>query len=200
VRLPEGEPKIVYRLPSPDGASILDRQLRFDHPDSIESVVPSRRGKSLAKLSLFRLGQSLVYETQMRIERIIGRAGVAAPRRLEHALRRRRFGELDEQRLGEAVAIVQPIDAKLDRREPCSDRPGGRQRLQPIRRAAKERYVRFELDRIKVCGKATDERVKRRPERFAGDQPERELCVSDFTSSLLHVLRAVARIAGERSR
>ena len=136
----------------------------------------------------------------MRIERIIGRARIAAPRRLEHALRRRQFGELDEQSLGEAVGIVQPIDAKLDRREPGRDRAHGRLSLRLIRWTAKERDVRFELDRVEICGKATDERVKRRPKRFAGDQPERELCVSDLTCSLFRVLPCVARVAGERSR
>jgi hypothetical protein len=40
--------------------------------------------------------------------------------------------------------------------------------------------VRLELDRVEVCSKATDERVKRRPERFVRDQPERELCVGDL--------------------
>ena len=58
----------------------------------------------------------------MRIEYIVGRARVAVSSRLEQALRRRRFSELQEQRLCEAVAIVQPIDAKLDRREPGRDR------------------------------------------------------------------------------
>lgn len=200
VRLPPSERKIAYRLPSPDGGGILDRQLRFDHPDSIENVVSSRRGESLAELSLFHLRQSLVDETQMRTERIVGRARIVVPRRLEHALRGRRFGELDEQRLREAMGIVQPIDAKLDRREPGRDRAGGRPSLRRVRWTAKERHVRFELDRVEVCSKATDERVKHRPKPFAGDQPERELCVSDLKSPLFHVLWCVARVAGERSR
>jgi hypothetical protein len=199
VRLPPGEREIAYRLPSPDGASVLDRQLGFDHPDSIERVIASRRGESLAKLSLFRLLKSLVDEAQMRIECIAGRARVAAPRRLEHLSRRWRFDELDEQRLGETVGIVHPIDAKLHWREPGRNRAGGRPSLRLIRPAAKERDMRFELDRVKVCSQATDERVKRRPKRFAGDQPERELCVSDLKVSLFHVLHRVARVAGVRS-
>lgn len=105
-----------------------------------------------------------------------------------------------EERLGEAVAIVQPIDAKLDRREPGRDPAPGRLGLRPIRWATKERDVRFELDRVEICGKAIHERVKRRPKQFAGDQPERELCVSNLTSSLLRVLPCVALVAGERSR
>jgi hypothetical protein len=136
----------------------------------------------------------------MRIECIVGRAGVAVPSRLEHASRRRRFGELEEERLGEAVAIIQPIDAKRDRREPGRDCAPGRPSLPLIRCAAKERDVRFELDPVEICGKAMDERAKRRPKRFAGDQPERELCVSDLTCSLFRVLPCVARVAGERSR
>jgi hypothetical protein len=199
VRLPSDEREIAYRLPSPDGASILDRQLRFDHPDSIERVIPSRRGESLAKLSLFRLRQSLVDETQMRIEPIIGRARVAVPRRLEHLSRRWRFRELDEQRLGKLVGVVQPIDAKLHWREPCRNRAGGRPSLRLIRRAAKECDMRFELDRVKVCSKTTDERVKRRPKRFDGDQPEGELCVSDLKVSLFRALHRIARVAGRRS-
>jgi hypothetical protein len=199
VRLPPSEREIAYRLPSPDRASVLDWQLRFDHPDSIESVVPSRHGKTLAKLSLFGLRQSLVDETQMRVERVAGRARVAVPRRLEHSLRRRRFIELDEQRLGEAVGIVQPIDTELDRREPGRDRARSHPSLRLIRWAAKERDVRFELDRVEVCSKAMDERVKRRPKRFVGDKPERELCVSDLKFPLSHVLRHVAGVAGEGS-
>jgi len=200
VRRPPSKREIAYRLPSPDGAGVLDWQLRFDHPDPIEGVVASRRGESLAKLSLFRLIKSLVDETQMRIECIVGRARVAVPSCLEHALRRRRFGELEEQRLGEARSIVQPIDTKLDWREPGRDRTGSRPSPRLVRRATKKCNMRFELDRIEVCGKATDERVKRRPKRFAGDQPERELCVCDLTSSLFLVLPRVARVAGERSR
>jgi hypothetical protein len=60
--------------------------------------------------------------------------------------------------------------------------------------------MRFELDRIKVCSKPTDERVKRCPKRLVGHQPERELCVSDLKPSLFHVLRSVARVTGDRSQ
>jgi hypothetical protein len=129
VRLPPSEREIAYRLPSPDGAGVLDWQLRFDHPDPIESVVASRRGEGLAKFSLLRFLKSLVDETQMRIECIVGTARVAVPCRLEHSLRLRRFGKLDEHRLSEARSIVQPIDVKLDRREPGRDRAGGRPSL-----------------------------------------------------------------------
>ena len=49
--LPPSEREIAYCLPSPDGAGVLDRQLRFDHPDAIESVaaLAARRefGKAL---------------------------------------------------------------------------------------------------------------------------------------------------------
>ena len=198
--LPPSEREIAYCLPSPDGAGVLDRQLRLDHPDAIESVAPSRSEESLAKLSLFRLRQSLVDETQMRIERIVRRDRVAVPCRLEHSSRRGQFDELEEKCLGEAVGVVQPIDAKLDRREPSRHYAGGRPSLRLVRWATKERDVRFELDRLEVCSKPTDEGVKRRPKRFVGDQPQRELCVRDLKFLVFPVLRRVDRVAGERSR
>jgi hypothetical protein len=198
--LPPSEWEIAYCLPSPDGTGVLDRQLRLDYPDAIESVGPLRSRESLAKLSLFRLRQSLVDETQMRTERIVGRDRVAVPCRLEHSLRRGRFDELKEKCLGEAVGAVQPIDAKLDRRKPGRHCDGGSPSLRLIRSAAKERDVRFELDRVEVRSKPTDERAKRRLKRFVGDEPEREPCVSDFKFPLLDVLLRVDRLAGQRSQ
>jgi hypothetical protein len=97
----------------------------------------------------------------MRIECVVRTAGIAVPRRLEHAASDHGLVELHEQRRGAAVGMVQSIRSQLDRREMGCNLAGRRKRPSLGRGTAKDGDLRLELDRVEflkarrpTCGRS----------------------------------------------
>ena len=106
--------------------------------------------------------------------------GITFRRRLEHLSSDGELLELYEKRLCVALRMIQPIRNQLNGRKLPSDLAGDRSRFCVGRRAAKDRHVRFELDRIEGAAELTYRRAKRRPKRLARPQPQSEFSVSDL--------------------